>query len=111
MRTNPSLIFYPTSGINRPTIKVAPFQIQLFTDSLSLQKVNNYIGFRRFPYLFILRQDAMITLAHGAGGAVMHKMIKSVILKHFNNSNGKIFEVPLDSFRGRRRGRWDGIYN
>ena len=39
----------------------------------------------------------MITLAHGAGGAVMHKMIKSVILKHFNNSSGKIFEVPLDS--------------
>lgn len=48
-------------------------------------------------FLSILSQDTVITLAHGAGGTIMHKMIRSVILKHFNNVSGKMFEVPLDS--------------
>ncbi|MEM3083637.1 MAG: hydrogenase expression/formation protein HypE [Nitrososphaerales archaeon] len=36
----------------------------------------------------------MITIAHGAGGAVMQRLIKNYILKHFAN---KGFEVPLEA--------------
>jgi hydrogenase expression/formation protein HypE len=41
-------------------------------------------------------RDAYITMLHGAGGTVMHDLVKNHILKYFGGRAGK-FEVPLEA--------------
>jgi len=39
--------------------------------------------------------NSFISMLHGAGGTVMHDLVKNYILKYFGNSTG--FEVPLEA--------------
>lgn len=44
-----------------------------------------------------MKKNEHITMLHGAGGTVMHDLIKNYILKYFGASEAKHFEVPLEA--------------
>ncbi|MEM2466554.1 MAG: hydrogenase expression/formation protein HypE [Candidatus Bathyarchaeia archaeon] len=44
-----------------------------------------------------MKENEHITMLHGAGGTVMHDLIKNYILKYFGASEDTHFEVPLEA--------------
>ena len=44
-----------------------------------------------------MKQNKHITMLHGAGGTVMHDLVKNYILKYFGGAESASFEVPLEA--------------
>ncbi|MEM3580660.1 MAG: hydrogenase expression/formation protein HypE [Candidatus Bathyarchaeia archaeon] len=44
-----------------------------------------------------MKKNEHITMLHGAGGTVMHDLVKNYILKYFSSAKNASFEVPLEA--------------
>ncbi|MEM3565625.1 MAG: hydrogenase expression/formation protein HypE [Candidatus Bathyarchaeia archaeon] len=44
-----------------------------------------------------MKKNKHITMLHGAGGTVMHDLVKNYILKYFGSAESTSFEVPLEA--------------